>query len=178
MGGVRAGTPARRQADIAIDPARGRGAAFERDGYERAGYNERADRALPEDDFRPSLAEQKVWTNSQTIVKLGKRISVTPFVFLLLALMILTELTGFAVTRPDLCVTHACAVVASEVEKYAPNLRIPGAPAPVTFAPDTLKITAATNGAQTLTVTLTNKGGEDGELERRDDARLAECQPR
>lgn len=143
-------------AGIAIGPARGRGRddAFERDGYERA------DRALPEDDFRPSLADQKVWTNSQTIVKLGKRISVTPFVFLLLALMILTELAGFAVTRPDLCVTHACAVVASEVEKYAPNLRIPGAPAPVTFAPDTLKITAATNSAEKITVTLTNKGSE------------------
>lgn len=114
-----------------------------------------------EDDFAPSLAEQKVWTNRHTvatIANIGKRISATPFVFLALAALILVELAGFAVTRPDLCVTHACAVVAGEVQKYAPNLRIPGAPAPITFAPATLKISAATNSAEDLAVTLTNTG--------------------
>lgn len=141
--------------DSANSPARGRA----RDNYASEASNDRSDRRELDDNFQPSLADQRIWTNSQTIIKIGKRLSATPFVFLILALMILTELAGFAVTRPDLCVTHACAVVAGEVEKYVPNLRIPGAPAPVTFTPNTLKITAATNGAEKITVTLTNKGG-------------------
>ncbi len=112
----------------------------------------------PEDEFNDTLHDQKVWTNSHAIAIAAKRLSATPFVVLLLALVILFELTGFAVSRPDLCVTHACAVVAAQVEKYAPGLRIPGAPAPITFAPTALKVSAMTNGSGSTTLTLTNSG--------------------
>jgi len=111
-----------------------------------------------EDEFNDTLDGQKVWTNSHAIVRVGKRISVAPLIVLLLVGAILVELAGFAVARPDLCVTHACAVVAGEVEKYAPNLQIPGAPAPVTLTPSALKISATTNGSGAISITLTNTG--------------------
>ena len=110
------------------------------------------------DDYGDTLQEQKVWTNSQQIVRIGKRITAAPIVVMLLALVILVELAGFAVIRPDLCVTHACAIVAGKVEQVAPGLHIPGAPAPVTFTPGALKVTATTNGTGAITVTLTNAG--------------------
>lgn len=111
-----------------------------------------------DDEFHDTMQEQKVWTNSRSIVRIGRHISAAPVVVFLLALVLLAELAGFAVARPDLCVTHACAVVAGEVEKYAPNLRVPGAPAPVTFAPKALTVSAITNGSGKTTVTLTNTG--------------------
>lgn len=112
-----------------------------------------------EDEFNDTLQAQKVWTNGRhAIVRITKRVSAAPLVILLLAVAILLELGGFAVARPDVCVTHACAVVSMEIQKYAPNLKIPGAPAPVTFAPATPKVTATTNGTGSTTLILTNVG--------------------
>ena len=110
------------------------------------------------DEFNDTLQEQKVWTNSRSIVRIGKRVSAAPIVVLLLALVILLELAGFAVTRPDLCVTHACAVVSGEIQKVVPNLRVPGAPAPIAFTPSALAVSATTNGSGAIKVTLTNTG--------------------
>ena len=111
-----------------------------------------------EDEFNDTLQEQKVWTNSRSIVRIGKRVSAAPIVVMLLVLVILVELAGFAVTRPDLCVTSACATVAGEIQKVAPGLRVPGAPAPVTFTPSALAVSATTNGSGVTEVTLTNTG--------------------
>jgi hypothetical protein len=111
-----------------------------------------------EDTFNDTLQEQKVWTNSHTIARLRQTMTTAPLVIFVLVALALVELAGFAVARPDLCVTHACAVVAGEVQKVAPNLQIPGAPAPVTFGPTTLKVSATTNGTGATPVTLTNTG--------------------
>ncbi len=123
---------------------------------ERAG--ERATEAPKSEDeaFHDTLQEQRVWTNSRSVVRIGRTISIAPFVILTLALVVIVELAGFAVARPDLCVTRACSVVAGQIEKIAPNLRIPGAPAPVKFAPNAIKISAATNNSGDTRVTMTN----------------------
>lgn len=111
-----------------------------------------------EDDFNDTMQEQKVWTNSRSIVRIGRRMSAAPVVVLLLALVALMELAGFAVARPDLCVTHTCAVVAGQIQKYVPNLQIPGAPAPVSFTPKAVTVSASVNSTGATTVTLTNTG--------------------
>jgi hypothetical protein len=165
----RANTPRRAggvdDADMAVSPPRSRKREDDSNGqfdgqYESQGANRRSRRRM--DDAiaysEPLSSGRRVWTDRQTIVNVGKRISLTPFILAALALAIVFELAGFAVTRPDLCVSHACAVVAGEVQKYAPDLRIPGAPAPITFAPADLKITAATDDTGSQTVTLTNSG--------------------
>ncbi len=111
-----------------------------------------------EDEFSDTMQEQRVWTNSRSIVRLGRTIGAAPIVILLLAAVVLVELAGFAVARPDLCVTHACALVSSGIQRVVPDLRFPGAPAPVTFSPTTLKVSATTNGSGATPVTLTNTG--------------------
>ncbi|MDE3230878.1 MAG: protein kinase [Chloroflexota bacterium] len=148
-------------ADMAISPPRSRRREEDYNGqYDGQGADRHSRRRMDDAvDYRePASAERRVWTDRQSIVNIGKRISLTPFILAALALAIVFELAGFAVTRPDLCVSHACAVVAGEVQKYAPDLRIPGAPAPITFAPGDLKITSATDGTGSLAVTLTNSG--------------------
>jgi hypothetical protein len=79
-------------------------------------------------------------------------------VILILVAFALVELAGFSVARPDLCVTHACAIVAGQIQKFVPNLQIPGAPAPIAFAPTTISVSATTNGAGSSQVKLTNTG--------------------
>lgn len=152
-----ASTPVELTGDVPVLPPPRRTRPVDEEASERNARPARR-QSTPEDEFNDTLHDQKVWTNSHAIAIAAKRLSATPFVVLLLALVLLFELTGFAVTRPDLCVTHACAVVAAQVEKYAPGLRIPGAPAPITFAPSALKLSAMTNGSGSTTLTLTNDG--------------------
>jgi len=131
--------------------------------FDSADFGETASkgRRSVEDEFNDTLQEQKVWTNSHSIVRLRQKMSAAPLVIFLLVAMALVELAGFAVARPDVCVTHACAVVASEIQKVAPGLQIPGAPAPVAFGPTSLKVSATTNGSGSAPVTLTNTGSRD-----------------
>ncbi|HZC08122.1 MAG TPA: protein kinase [Ktedonobacterales bacterium] len=111
-----------------------------------------------DDDFNDTMQEQRVWTNSRSVIRIRRGMSAAPLVVLLLAMVALVELAGFAVARPDVCVTHACAVVAGQIQKFAPNLQIPGAPAPISFAPSAVKVSASVNGSGVTSVTLTNTG--------------------
>ena len=115
-----------------------------------------SERAGSRNGFDDTLQEQRVWTNSRSVVRIGQSVSRAPIVIFLLALAVLVELAGFAVARPDLCVTHACSVVAGQIEKIAPNLRIPGAPAPIKLAPSALAVSAATNGQSAIQVKMSN----------------------
>ncbi|HEX8729679.1 MAG TPA: protein kinase [Ktedonobacterales bacterium] len=111
-----------------------------------------------EEEFNDTMHEQKVWTRGHSIIKLGRKMSAGTLVILILVAFALVELAGFSVARPDLCVTHACAVVAGQIQKFVPNLQIPGAPAPIAFAPATISVSATTNGSGASQVTLTNTG--------------------
>ncbi|MFI5276682.1 MAG: protein kinase [Ktedonobacterales bacterium] len=111
-----------------------------------------------EEEFNDTMHEQKVWTSGHSIIRLGRKMSAGTLVILILVAFALVELAGFSVARPDLCVTHACAVVAGQIQKFAPNLQIPGAPAPIAFAPTTISVIATTNGAGSTQVKLTNTG--------------------
>lgn len=111
-----------------------------------------------DDAFIDSMEDEKVWTRGHSIARIGRRLSAGTLVIMILGAMALVELAGLSVARPDLCVTHACAVVAGQIQKIAPNLQIPGAPAPIAFAPSAIVISATTNGTGATPVTLTNTG--------------------
>ena len=136
-------------ADLAGDPyALADGAARPRKSTRRADI----------DEFHDSMEDQKVWTRGHSIARIGRKLSAGTLVILILGAMALVELAGLSVARPDLCVTHACAVVAGQIQKVAPNLQIPGAPAPISFAPSAITVNATTNGSGATPVTLTNTG--------------------
>ena len=126
--------------------------------------NDQSDSSAPrrprtvEEEFNDTMHEQKVWTRGHSIIRLTRKASAGTLVILILAALALVEMAGFSVARPDLCVTHACAVVAGQIQKYVPNLQVPGAPAPIAFAPATISVSATTNGAGASQVTLTNTG--------------------
>jgi serine/threonine protein kinase len=113
------------------------------------------------EEFDPNtLQGQKVWTNSHTIVR-GRRRSKTPFL-IILTLLILTgmELTGLAVMRPDICVTHACTVVANEVRHYIPNLRLPGITAAVRINPTVPAVSVVEGSSGQTAFTLVNTSAD------------------
>jgi hypothetical protein len=103
---------------------------------------------------------QKVWTNSHTIVR-GKRRSKAPFVIILsLLLLSALELSGLAVMRPDICVTHACSVVAAKVRQYAPISSIPGITAAVAINPSIPEVTAVVGSTSQAQFTLINTSAD------------------
>lgn len=112
-----------------------------------------------EDDL-DTLHGQKVWTNSRAIVR-GVRRPKAPF-FTVVALLALTslELVGIAMVRPDICVTHACTVVATYARHLAPGLNLPGVTAPVYLVPAVPQVTVMVDGLGKGTFTLTNSSAD------------------
>lgn len=103
-----------------------------------------------------TLHAQKVWTNSFAIVR-GKRRPKAPF-FTIVALLALTtlELAGIAVVRPDICVTHACSIVAKYVHHLAPGLQLPGVTAPVQISPVVPQVSVLVGGVKKASFALAN----------------------
>ncbi len=140
----------------AIGAAGGRGAYADYDIERMASQRSPMRRGAPDGETHDTLQSQKVWTNSRTIVR-GKRRSKGPF-FTILALLALTalELAGLAVARPDICVTHACSVVAAYAHQLAPGLRIPGVTAPVHLVPVVPQVSVVADSSTQATFTLSN----------------------
>lgn len=105
--------------------------------------------------FGDTLLAQRVWTKSVSVVR-PRRLRAGTVALAFLALLTIVELLGFAVLRPDLCVTKACAVVAAEIHKVAPNLQAPGAPAPIMLSPGAPAVQATANGSGATTLTVAN----------------------
>lgn len=117
-------------------------------------------RSARADKAHDTLQSQKVWTNSRTIVR-GKPRPKAPF-FTIVALVALTalELAGLAVARPDICVTHACSMVAAYAHRMAPGLRIPGITAPVHLTPVVPQVSVIAEGSSQITFTLSNSSAD------------------
>ncbi len=117
-------------------------------------------RSARADHAHDTLQSQKVWTNSRTIVR-GKPRPKAPF-FTIVALVALSalELAGLAVVRPDICVTHACSMVAAYAHRMAPGLRIPGITAPVYLIPIVPQVSVVTEGSSQVTFTLSNSSAD------------------
>lgn len=120
----------------------------------------RGKRAEPDEDF--GFDDERVWTVGSTAVHANRRRWVRKLALFLLFLL-LVDLAGLVVTRPDLCPTSSCKQASAFIHQKVPFLQglASATPVPLVAAPSSLSVKVVSGKVATTPLVLTNIGKAD-----------------